>query len=350
MATKLCFFNVNNLFLRYRFGRTYPGDVSGASMSADPDWGFIPANAGHFYQAYKPEQTEISAFALGQDNLPDILCLCEIESLHALRLFNDMFLGRHYPYSLLVDSYDFRQIDVGILSTREIINIRSHVDDLDSLGRRIFSRDCLEVTLALNRSASQRLTLFINHFKSKFVDTRGKTDAQIAAESERSNQKRRLQADTVTAIVRKRYPGALFGKNRFIVLGDFNDTPGSPFMKSIVQDLGLYNVIEELPAEERWTHWWKSKNRTGQIDFMLLSPSLTNSIQQNNIKPRIERRAVGFQGFYASGNLRPLTTRIFQTDDDLNPVRVPFDFQRFESVMETGQHASDHCPIFLEIP
>lgn len=219
--TSLEFYNVNNHFLRYRFGQTYLGDMSGASAGSNPEWGFLPLNNPGRFEPYNPDQTALSARVLSENGLPDILCLCEVESLQALRLFNDFFLGSHYPYALLIDSYDLRQIDVGILSTKEILAARSHVDDLDPMGRRLFSRDCLEVTIGLNPSGNRRLYLFINHLKSKFT---------------------------------------------------------------------------------------------------------------------------------RSGSRRPLTTRIFRGENDPEPMRINFDFPRFDLVEQTGQQASDHCPVFLALP
>jgi hypothetical protein len=42
MATTLCTFNANNLFVRYRFGQTFPGDMSGKSAVNEPALGYLP--------------------------------------------------------------------------------------------------------------------------------------------------------------------------------------------------------------------------------------------------------------------------------------------------------------------
>jgi endonuclease/exonuclease/phosphatase family metal-dependent hydrolase len=342
--TSIVFYNVNNLFLRYRFGTTYPGDMSGASAGSDPSWGFLPINNPGMFEPFNPEQTALAAQVLSENGLPDILCLCEVESLQALRLFNDFFLGSHYPYALLVDSYDFRQIDVGILSTKEILAVRTHVDDLDPVGRRLFSRDCLEVTIGLNPSGSRRLYLFINHLKSKFTST------DNPAETERSDRRRFEQAQAVVQILHNRFSPYYFNRSRFIVLGDLNDQPLSPWIAPLVQDASLYNTVDGLPENERWTHLYKSRNRASQLDYMLLSPALAEDLLQRSLQPVINRRGLGFDGYYASGNRRPQTTRIFLSEDDPNPRRINFGFPRFDLVEQTGQHASDHCPIYLELP
>jgi len=105
-----------------------------------------------------------------------VLCLQEVESMAALRKFNSEFLGGYYGSALLVDSRDLRQIDVAVLTRLDILSARSHVDDPDPSPEDprqpwLFSRDCLEVDLALNRSGSRRLTLFVNHLKSKYAES-----------------------------------------------------------------------------------------------------------------------------------------------------------------------------------
>ncbi|HKQ69648.1 MAG TPA: hypothetical protein VJT73_09925 [Polyangiaceae bacterium] len=53
---------------------------------------------------------------------------------------------------------------VPLLSRLEILEIKTHVfDKANGSTTRIFSRDCLEVTLAL--PGKRRLHVLINHFK-----------------------------------------------------------------------------------------------------------------------------------------------------------------------------------------
>jgi hypothetical protein len=53
---KLTFFNANNLFLRYQFGRTFPGDISRKSTVTSPRWGFVPQYQQGMFVPYRPEQ------------------------------------------------------------------------------------------------------------------------------------------------------------------------------------------------------------------------------------------------------------------------------------------------------
>lgn len=349
--TTLGFFNANNLFMRYKFGRMFPGDMSRKSFVANERFGFLPAYTKGMFEPYRPEQVDLCAKALkGKNGLPDILCLCEVESLLALRVFNEDFLGSHYSQALLIDSYDFRQIDVAILTTREISRVRSHVDDLDDNKKdRVFSRDCLEVVLDLNKSGSKTFSLFINHLKSKFVDTRNKTPAQIAAEAKRSAEKRERQAKAVRTIIRERFPGNAFGAGHFAVVGDMNAAPDEPALAPLMKSAGLHNVVDDLPAEEQWTYWWKAKNRASQIDYMLLSPKLANAVSAKGVLPEIERRGISYRSVNSAGETLPKATKILRDEGAADGLAVDFQFKRFADVTEKLA-ASDHCPLSIELP
>src|SRR5262249_1314849 len=81
----------------------------------------------------------------------------------------------------------------------------------------LFSRDCLEVVLALNKSGSKTLTLFINHLKSKF--------SMSPAERQKADALRQRQAQRVREIAPEKIPGPKFNSELFAVIGDLNDEP-----------------------------------------------------------------------------------------------------------------------------
>ena len=350
MSHTICTFNVNNLYARYKFGRTFPGDVSGKSMVENADYGYLPLYQQGLLDLFNPTQRELEAMTItrGGTLLPDVLFLQEVESLLALRRFNDEYLFKQtkkkYKYALLIDSRDLRQIDVGILSNLDILDVRSHVDDLDPVPESknnpyVFSRDCLQVDLALNASGSKRLTLFINHLKSKLANS--------AAETKRANKRRQRQAEAVSAIIHAQFPGDAFNQALFAVLGDFNDEPGSAPVKPLVHDAGLTDALTRLPENQRWTHWYNSENTVAQLDYILLSPAMDAATQGN--APEIERRGLGFARYLANGKIGPKTTHLHKMDSDPSPTPVDFQFKRFAGVTP-DMHASDHCPVFLEVP
>ena len=361
MAVTLCNFNANNLFVRYRFGSTFPGDQSGKSAATNPREGYLPMYDPRLFDLFNPEQRRLTAQAIFQDGTvePDIICLQEIESLIALRTFNDTHLGGRYANALLVDSRDFRQIDVAILTKKRIpiLGVRSHVDAVDptpdSASRPwLFSRDCFEVRLRL--PSGRPLTLFINHLKSKFVGARKRpteTPAQFAERVERERKRatdhRGRQAAEVIRILRERFPGNRYRRELFAVVGDLNDEPRSAPLKDLFDNADLEDALGRIPAEEdRWTHWWRGKNRVSQLDAMLLSPGLARLTQ--GVAPAIERRGISYKTQLADGT-GPKRTNFHRIEDDPNPVSVDFRFGRFADLTDKV-YASDHCPLFLTIP
>jgi hypothetical protein len=54
MKSTLSFFNANNLFLRYKMGRKYPGDISGKSYTANTQWGFMPPYNKGLFDPFRP--------------------------------------------------------------------------------------------------------------------------------------------------------------------------------------------------------------------------------------------------------------------------------------------------------
>ena len=351
MSITLCTFNVNNLFLRYKFGNKFPGDVSGKSMVDNVGWGYLPQYKPYMFEVFAPEQRTLAARAVkrGGTTLPDILCVQEVESLIALRDFNERYFGAEFPYALLVDSRDFRQIDVGILSRFPFESVRTYVDVPAPDGKPdewLFSRDCLEIHVSLNKSGSKKLGLFINHFKSKLTDA--KTPAGIAAQIERAKEKRLRQAKKVAEIIKARYPGAAYKKGLFAVVGDFNDHAGATPLAPLVAKSDLENALDRLPEEERWTHYFRSESTVAQFDYILLSPALSKATQGAEFA--VERRGVGFRDVSKvdDGPL-PKEAKLERMDDDPAPLRIDFRFKRFPGVTP-DLVASDHCPLFLEIP
>ena len=65
--------------------------------------------------------------------------------------------------------------------------------------------------------------------------------------------------------------------------------------------------------------------------------------------PEIERRGLSFARILADGGIGPRLTHLQRFDGDPAPLDVDFRFDRFEGVTPEA-YASDHCPVFLEIP
>jgi endonuclease/exonuclease/phosphatase family metal-dependent hydrolase len=262
---------------------------------------------GWSIEAYGPiskSARRLTARVISENN-PDVLAVQEVENLEALIQFNRNYLDNTYPYLMVIDGNDPRQIDVGVLSRFDFEAIRTHRFEPPGSPPwdRTFSRDCLEVEVSVTEE--KRLTLLVNHFKS-----------QIGGGEER----RKEQADRVTEIVKGRFGDILEGN--FVVAGDLNDGPHAPEFESLM-GLGLENVVEaRLPEEERWTHYYKAGRLAEQLDYLLLSPELSAS--NPDAVPHIERRGLGSDIDHYQG-------------------------ERFDANVTGANGASDHCPIFIEL-
>jgi endonuclease/exonuclease/phosphatase family metal-dependent hydrolase len=158
----------------------------------------------------------------------------------------------------------------------EIESIVSHVDDPDEKNEdeRIFSRDCPEYTI--KTPAGNRLLVLINHFKSK-----GYGNPKV------SNSKRMRQAERVKQI----YSDRLKQGFEFIaIVGDLNDTPGSPPMQPLLgNELGLTDIMThgKFVGDGR-VGTYGDGYANNKIDYILMSPKLANKV----IAGGIERRGV----------------------------------------------------------
>jgi endonuclease/exonuclease/phosphatase family metal-dependent hydrolase len=363
----LCSFNANNLFVRYRFGTDFPGAPASAPAPPDPintpttsspKSGFLPKYEPGSFQIFNADQRKLAATALarGDDQpLPDLVVLQEIESMIALRVFNERHLGSHYNQALVVDSRDYRQIDVGVLaaSTVQIEDVRSHVDQLAKPGEEYkpdwlwqFSRDCLEVVARLPNG--RKLSVYVNHFKSKFVQPkRGQTATEREAERQRAATYRLRQAQAVVEIVQARHRGDRFNRDWFVVAGDFNSLSAEA-PAQLMAAAGLEDVVTRLSSEQRWTEYYQGGGSVGQLDYLFLSPSL--SAATASTLPYIERRGIGMRNTSKVDGLPlPKIAKLDLSDEQPPTSTVDFRFPRFPAVTPTVK-ASDHCPVFLDLP
>ena len=84
-----------------------------------------------------------------------------------------------------------------------------------------------------------------------------------------------------------------------------------------------------------------------QLDYLLLSPALAAATEGSVAE--IERRGLSFARILADGGIGPKLTHVQRFDRNPDPVDVDFRFERFAGVSPEA-YASDHCPVFLEIP
>ncbi|WP_205520447.1 endonuclease/exonuclease/phosphatase family protein [Tropicibacter sp. Alg240-R139] len=245
----------------------------------------------------------------------DVICLQEVENLPVLDRFNSEFLGgpkhKRYTHRILVDGNDPRRIDVALISRRPIGAVRTYRHERNEANTAAkFSRDCLRAEIEVDGGT---LTLYGNHFKS-MMGGRKKTRARRLEQSER-----------VSAILREDWGDNLDGD--FLVLGDLNDYPQkgggtTTSLGSLLNEPELVNIVDRLPKNDRWTHYWAGGREYRQLDYLLLSKSLDD----------------------ASG--KPVPMRVL----DGLPWRADrYEGDRFEDVGDDSPKASDHVPLFVDV-
>jgi endonuclease/exonuclease/phosphatase family metal-dependent hydrolase len=298
-------FNAENLFARFTFRESY----TEADLKEVIKDGWLADQTK--FVASKEKEKELKAKAIKAIDA-DILALQEVENLDGLKRFNAQYLGgMNYRYQLVIDGNDPRLIDVGILSRYPFASIRTHQFQRTKSRRAfIFSRDCLEIDVQITSGA--RLPIFVNHFKSMI----GGRDETM--------ERRKVQAETVVGIIRERL-GANPAKEKFIVLGDFNDYMPSPGLEPLVGKDWLENVVQtRLEPDERWTHYYAKGNEYRQLDYILLSKALALAPGNKKAKPEIERRGLGKRATRAGK-------------------------KRFPGVGANKPKSSDHCPVVIEL-
>jgi hypothetical protein len=143
MKLRIGTFNAENLFTRFKFD----SNLSSREVERLTDRGWELESM--LYEPFDPIERKLTADAIAGIDA-DVLGLQEIESLPTLKRFNDQFLSKlGYKYQMLIDGNDARGIDVGLLSRYPLAYVRTNQFDRQPDGKPLFSRDCLEVGVAL---------------------------------------------------------------------------------------------------------------------------------------------------------------------------------------------------------
>ena len=285
-------FNLNNLFSRFDFR----ADVSTASASTvkveertsfsfdDPSGFKLRTYLGKLVRGKLATERALIAARIKRMDL-DVLAVQEVEDIDTLRQFARDDLGGLYPHVVLIEGNDPRLIDIGLLSKLPLGGVTSwqHVPDPLNPGQAVFSRDLLQVEI-LSPSRRERLfTLFNNHLKSHFVPFNA---PDPEAERKRANDLRERQSQVAAAII----AAETRPNSRFLVVGDMNDPPDSPFLEPLAAapELKLVSGLAQPqetrpgpgdppPPSSAWTERFKP---TGMppvytlMDQVWLSPAL----------------------------------------------------------------------------
>jgi endonuclease/exonuclease/phosphatase family metal-dependent hydrolase len=276
-------FNLNNLFSRFDFS----ADVSTASASdvkveqrttfsfGDPAGFKLRTYEGRLVKGKPEAERRLIAARIKRMDL-DVLAVQEVEDIDTLRQFNRDELGGRYRHIVLIEGNDPRLIDVGLLSKLPLGGVTSwqHTPDPEHPDQPLFSRDLLQVDVLSADRRRQLFTLFNTHLKSHFVPF---TAPDPAAEATRANELRRRQCAGAAGII----AGQTRPDSRFIVVGDMNDPPDSPFMAPLADapELGLSLGLEDAhethpgpgnppPPTSAWTERFKPSGKPAVYTLM----------------------------------------------------------------------------------
>lgn len=304
------------------------------------------------------------------DTFADIICLQEVESLHALEAFESNYLfrmvGDGFKRKYLIEGNDSRGIDVAIMMRDrtaageeiEVVEVASHAavtyQDMHlfspDIGRseqptsRIFRRDCLEVSLKIG---GKPLSLFVVHFKSK-GGARG-----LAAPGPQDNPDptypvRRAEAAATRQLIEQRFGKEGVRTANFAICGDMNDfvervtitgdrRHGYRFTPEAVEGSALTvlaadgfaeNVVARRDPMDRWTHFHArgpEECHLSQLDYIWLSPRLAA----------------------ANAGTRPEIIRAGQPHRTIFPPEQIV--ERYPRIGWDRPKASDHCPVVMEL-
>lgn len=366
---RLATFNIENLFTRLDFNSFLKGPKSREARYLDPIVQFL-ANYGDgdltgfddFRELVRvatisqdDDKRQHTALALAELDA-DVVALQEVDSFDALRRFMSSYyakLGKsNFRHLVLHEGNDMRGIDVAVMSQSDWpLYTRSHADltpawvdntptgvalldefeeakkKRNALGnKRIFRRDCVEVVLT---KAVEDVHVFNCHFKS-MGGGRGKSLGM-----------RQLEAITVREIIQRKFadPAAAL----WAVVGDLNDYKtvikvragldqngnrieevadgGASGVDPLLFDGFGINLLEKLPATDRWTHYYAGEQHKTQLDYIIVSPGLAQKL-------------VGLPSIIRRG----MPHRVPNLDPAIRYPRVGWDRPK----------ASDHCPVVAE--
>ena len=198
----------------------------------------------------------------------DVVLLQEVEHAKVLDELNDELDGR-YPHRSLIDANDPRGIDNAVLSKIPFDKVVSHQGDFFTKAgtkdpKYIFARDCVEVHLTFNGRAIALLNV---HFKSKENDNPDKRLAEA--------QHARKLADDITASA---------PDTGIVILGDFNDLPGSSPYTAVVgsQPNEYSNAAVQVPSDDQWTFLYKGTKEL--VDQQMANPIMSAMLVPDSVR------------------------------------------------------------------
>jgi len=261
---------------------------------------------GRYYRDYpKPEHEKSALRSVIFEQNPDVMLLQEVGGNDYLKELSEDLkseYGVEYPYyTTVVVEDEVRKL--GILSRkpfREVVNPITEVAQIEYFGDPIqVKRGLLEVEVALDEATP--ITCMTFHLKSRFT-----SDDRDPGSAERREKEARAIRDYLNDVMEDE-PG-----KRILLIGDLNDGFGSQAYNRYVSVNGR-SVLCEIPVEdangENWTYHYERVRRYEQIDFLFVSPSLSE-----DPKLRMEAHIVGGGNVLEASDHRPIVVDLFKEE------------------------------------
>lgn len=317
-------FNVENMLTRFRF-REWEKKSLATLLDIESELDRANLIRTH-WNALQDESRVFTALTI-KEGKPDVMCVQEVENMHALKAFHDRYLRRvwkpkkvSYSHMMLIESNDPRGIDVAVLSRFRIVNAVTHQDEFGTIRypdgpkqERIFRRDCLEVHI---KKHSKTLPIFVCHLKS------------MMGGRKETSPIRKAEAQTVRKIIEEQFDDP--EKSDWVIVGDLNDYTEAEgkvdkehALGALLDDGFSIDVVKRIKdPKDRWTHYYPTKGDYRQFDYILISPSLSR--KNKNVIPKIIRKGQPYRADRYKGTRWP---------------RVGYDRPK----------ASDHCPVVVDL-
>ncbi|MEO0510425.1 MAG: endonuclease/exonuclease/phosphatase family protein [Verrucomicrobiota bacterium] len=219
----------------------------------------------------KPENEKVIVRQNILRHAPDILALQEIGPLEFLEeLRADLAReGLHYTYAVHLEGPDPDR-HLALLSKLPPKDVKKHTDlDFKYLeGRERVKRGMLEV--AFDPGNGDVFKVFVVHLKSRYTVHKEDPDSEL-------RRLREAEACRNRIVERTRE----IGKDRFMVVGDFNDHPDSATMRRFYRR-GDLDIGSLLPASDSrgdvWTYYYKKHGQYSLVDGFVLSDELFSDV------------------------------------------------------------------------
>lgn len=251
----IAFYNLENLFDTIDDPTTLDDDFT---PKGEKRW----TNNRYKKKVFKLTKTISEIGTHNTDEPPVLVGIAEVENENVVKdlVGNSNLENINYEY-VHYDSPDERGIDTALIYNKDYFTVLYsepiHVHIINTNGEVDNTRDILYVHGILN---DEEVHVFVNHWPSK-------------REGKISTDYKRIEAAKVLisymAKIEEKYPNP-----NYIIMGDFNDSPKSDSIKTLMDTNKFYNPSEHLLTFEKGSASYKRK--WSLFDQIIISHSFLN--------------------------------------------------------------------------